>query len=473
MRFAAFLLAALLLSSSAGAAPRTVAHDGIHKIQHVVIIMQENRSFDSYFGSYPGADGIPMSSGVPIACIPNVNGRPCVRPYHDTSDQDAGGPHGAKAADRDIDGGKMDGFIRVMAGAPNMGGCPTDIPTCIVKGHESTVVGYHTAQEIPDYWTYAKDFVLQDHLFAPVRSWSLPAHLFMVSEWAGRCKTIGDPMSCVADRQYNQRHELPPDLLLPRYRMAGRPSYAWTDLTYLLHAHHVSWGYYVMDGFEPDCDGDQRSCNLTPQSARTPGIWNPLPHFTDVKADSELGNIKDTSLFFQDVADGTLPSVVWLAPSNRYSEHPPALVSTGQAYVVGIINAIARSKYWNSTAIFLSWDDWGGFYDHVPPPDVNFFGYGLRVPGLVISAYAREGYIDHQLLSHDAYVKFIEDDFLDGQRLDPRTDGRADPRRSVAENAPQLGDLRDDFDFSQPPRPPVILSGGVQGPYKPGYTGVP
>ena len=141
--------------------------------------------------------------------------------------------------------------------------------------------------------------------------------------------------------------------------------------------------------------------------------------------------------------------MAWLTPGNRYSEHPPGRISAGQAYVTGVINAVMRSPYWDSTAIFLSWDDWGGFYDHVAPPNVNFFGYGLRVPGLVISAYARKGYIDHQTLSHDAYVKFIEDDFLGGQRLDPKTDGRPDPRETVAENAPQLGDLRNDFDFAQ------------------------
>ena len=87
--------------------------------------------------------------------------------------------------------------------------------------------------------------------------------------------------------------------------------------------------------------------------------------------------------------------------------------------------------------------------------------------------FAREGYVDHQTLSHDAYVKFIEDDFLGGRRLDPKTDGRPDPRESVAESAPQLGDLRNDFDFTQPPRAPVILEGGIEPPYKPGYTGPP
>ena len=122
-----------------------------------------------------------------------------------------------------------------------------------------------------------------------------------------------------------------------------------------------------------------------------------------------------------------------------------------------LINSIMRSPCWDSTAIFLSWDDWGGFYDHVMPPNIDENGYGMRVPGIVISPYSRPGYIDHQQLSHDAYLKFIEDDFLGGARLDPATDGRADRRPDVREEAPGLGDLQADFDFSQPPRPPLLL----------------
>jgi phospholipase C len=144
-------------------------------------------------------------------------------------------------------------------------------------------------------------------------------------------------------------------------------------------------------------------------------------------------------------------------PNSRVSEHPPALVSAGQTYVTGLINAIMRSPDWSNTAIFLSWDDWGGFYDHVAPPAVDANGFGLRVPGIVISPYARRGVIDHQILSHDAYVKFIEDDFLGGARLDPATDGRPDPRPDVRENNPLAGNLLSDFNFSQPPGPPVIL----------------
>ncbi len=112
---------------------------------------------------------------------------------------------------------------------------------------------------------------------------------------------------------------------------------------------------------------------------------------------------------------------------------------------------------WNSTAIFLSWDDWGGFYDHVVAPAVDQNGYGLRVPGIVISPYAKRGFIDHQTLSSDAYLKFIEDDFLGGARLDPATDGRPDRRPDVRENQPVLGNLEQDFNFSQPPRAPVLL----------------
>ena len=122
----------------------------------------------------------------------------------------------------------------------------------------------------------------------------------------------------------------------------------------------------------------------------------------------------------------------WVIPDDAHSEHPPSgHIDRGQAYVTRLVNAIMRSPDWSSTAIFLAWDDWGGFYDHVKPPQVDENGYGLRVPALVISPYAKRGFIDHQTLSFDAYLKFIEDDFLGGQRLDPLTDGRPDPRPTV------------------------------------------
>ena len=198
-------------------------------------------------------------------------------------------------------------------------------------------------------------------------------------------------------------------------------------------------------------------CNQPEQKVKVPGIWNPLPGFDTVKQDGQLGNIQDIANFSLAAKNGTLPAVSWVVPNGTNSEHPPALVSTGQAYVTGLIDAVMRGPDWDSTAIFLSWDDWGGFYDHVVPPHVDQNGYGLRVPGIVISPYAKQGYIDHQTLSFDAYLKVIEDDFLNGQRLDPKTDGRPDPRPMVREDVSVLGNLLNDFDFSQTPRPPLVL----------------
>ena len=209
---------------------------------------------------------------------------------------------------------------------------------------------------------------------------------------------------------------------------------------------------------EPDCENDAAlSCAPVRQNSTTPGIWNPLPYFDTVRNDGELTNVQSVTNFYAQAKQGTLPAVSWVVPSGAVSEHPPSSVSAGQSYVTSLVNAVMRSPDWSSSAIFVSWDDWGGFYDHVAPPRVDQNGYGLRVPALVISPYARKGRVDHQTLSFDAYDKFIEDVFLGGQRLDPATDGRPDPRPTVRENVTILGDLNADFDFSQPPRPPSLL----------------
>jgi phospholipase C len=426
---------------------------GIHKIRHVVVIMQENRSFDSYFGTFPGADGIPMSNGEPIVCVPDPATQACVRPYHDSADRNSGGPHGHMNGVKDIDGGAMDGFIDQAQLGRNLA-CRrhVDAPECSLTPKQPDVMGYHDEREIPNYWTYARHFVLQDHMFQPDLSWSLPAHLFTVSAWSARCSVPGDASSCV---NAVEDPGSPPGE--PQNHTGVIPDYAWTDVTFLLHKHHVSWRYYVANGSEPDCEDDAMLCKSVPQSSKTPGIWNPLPYFDTVREDGQLYNIKSLSHFFAAARQGKLPAVSWIVPSQKVSEHPPALVSDGQAYVTRLVNAIMRSRDWKSTAIFITWDDWGGFYDHVPPPQVDENGYGLRVPGIVISPYARHGYIDHHTYSFDAYLKFIEDDFLAGERLDPLTDGRPDPRPDVREDARVLGNLVADFDFSQQPRAPLIL----------------
>ncbi len=428
---------------------------GIHKIKHVIIVMQENRSFDSYFGTYPGADGIPMKNGVPTVCVPSRGGG-CTRPYHDTADVNGGGPHGEENAVADVDHGKMDGFV-IQHELARSGCHNVNDPACSATGAPD-VMGYHTAAELPNYWTYAKDFVLDDHMFEPVKSWSLPDHLYLVSAWSAKCRNRS-PMSCVTN--------IVGPYGVIRFQQAvhselttGKTSIdlAWTDITWLLFVHHVSWAYYVQAGVQPDCTVDSaETCAAIKQNSQTPGIWNPLPLFGDVQADHQLHNVQDLGRYFAAAKAGTLPAVSWVTPSGPDSDHPPAGIHRGQAYVTSIVNAAMKSPDWSSTAIFLAWDDWGGFYDHVVPPAVDQNGYGLRVPAIVISPYAKKGFIDHQTLSSDAYLKFIEDDFLGGGRLNPLTDGRPDSRPDVREDEPVLGNLTEDFNFSQALRPPVLL----------------
>jgi phospholipase C len=409
---------------------RCLLASGIQTIQHVIIIMQENRSFDNYFGTYPGADGIPMDlHGNPtVYNIDPITGQK-VYPFHDTSVVNFDGLHSFGAAVADINGGKMDKFLAQARERQEEQG----VDLAVVPD----VMGYHTANEIPNYWAYAQNFVLQDHMFSPVLSWSLPSHEFLVSGWAATCSDPNNPMSCVND------------VAQPHVTVSkdNTPLFAWTDLTYLLSQNDVSWAYYFPKGGSAADPDDQAGL----------AFWNPLPHFTDVHQDDQLGNVRDSSLYFQAAANGTLPSISWVMPNQQESDHPVSGILTGQAWVTSVVNAAMQGPDWSSTAIFVSWDEWGGFYDNVAPPVVDSNGYGLRVPGLVISPWVKAGTIDHQTLSFDAYTKFIEDDFLGGQRLDPATDGRPDPRPDVREDASELGDLASEFEFSQTPLPPLVL----------------
>jgi phospholipase C len=505
-------------ATSSGSAQ--ISDVGIHKIRHVVMIVQENRSFDSYFGTYPGADGIPASGGRFTVCLPDPATGGCDRPFHDPSLVNGGGPHGQGAVIGDVDGGSMDGFV-AESETPGGRGCGGFAGVCSSLS-PSDVMGYHDAREIPNYWAYAENFVLDDHMFQSDASWSLPAHLFELSGWSAHCTRPGVAASCVNDDELGGyqttdiigvgargrraarrvtrlvrtarrrlkecryarsvpspagapaqtngrdrvamarcRRGVKDELAKRRAKIARQVAttynYAWTDITYLLHQHGVSWGYFITPGGQPDCEGGNANCSSSPFSVGTPDIWNPLPSFTDVKQDGQLDDIQNISHFLRDASAGTLPAVSWVVPDQRHSDHPPANIANGQAYVTNLINTVMEGPDWGSTAIFLVWDDWGGFYDHVVPPVVDQNGYGFRVPSLVISPYARPGFIDHQTLSFDAMNKFIEDDFLGGERLNPATDGRPDPRPDVRENAPQLGDLAADFNFNQSPLPPLIL----------------
>jgi phospholipase C len=451
---AASLALAIAIQGALGPAGAATEPRGIFKLDHLIFIVQENRSFDHYFGTYPGAEGLPIdpADGRPRACIPDpvLGGESCT--FHSHQQRAKGGPHDWEASAIGVNGGAMDGFIAALPRTERW--CiDRTAPECawsLGPKLQPDVMSWKDRREIPNYWTYADEFVLHDHMFAPADSWTLPAHLFLVSAWSASCPDPSDPMSCVSNKDLKADEE--------RWEYGEDPIYAWTDITWLMDRHDVSWGYYVAPGtcsFEA-CRAIERDVG---RSGNTPAAKNPLPGFTTLYETRQQEHIQTHDDFFRALEQGTLPSVSWVVPGNAVSEHPQSSrgIRAGQAYVTRLVNAVMQSEAWDSSAIFLTWDDWGGFYDHVPPPVVDQLGYGIRVPSLLISPYAKRGYIDGQTLSFDAYLKLIEDRFMGGERLDPVTLARPDSRPIVREEVEILGDLRAGFDFTQDPRPPLIL----------------
>jgi phospholipase C len=469
------LAAVVIHASDVRAATKHKPQAPPNPIQHVIIIMQENRSFDSYFGTFPGADGIPKHTCVPVD--PSMPQEGCVKPFHSQLDSDVGGPHRALDAQLDIDDGittaKMDGFVYALSLGAGRSSLRTEclsgtatrgcnVPTA--KSTDYDVMGYHDADEIPNYWAYAKQFVLQDRMFEGVRSYSLPAHIDLTSEWAAQCTDSNDVGTCYTssfDGRPKPQKELP-----------------WVNLPQLLDLHQVSWKYYLANGTEPDCEDGEMECEPQEQTKNSLSIWNSVHLYTWVKSQGKAyieQHNPDLEQFIVDVQNGTLPQVSWLIPSDTFSEHPPAGVTAGMEYVTSLVNAVMQSPYWQNTAIFITWDDWGGFYDHVAPPDVDtnagsypIQGFGLRVPGLMISAWANAGQIDHAVYDVDSYATFIEDLFTGGARLDPAQLGEPDNRPDIRDELTRvkfinghtggMGNLMSEFNFNQQPLPPMLLS---------------
>ena len=438
--------------ASAGGTPDTEAADGpsgptpvgIDKIENIIIIVQENRSFDHYFGTYKSPGGQPVA-GIPTkpdgsfaVCAPHPVLNKCLKPYHTTEDYNLGGPHGAKASDIDVAHGKMNGFIAAILTSPHGRKCVESprLNSCdrfTGPARQPDAMSFRNRGDIANYWEYADWGVLQDHMFAPVDSYSLPAHMFLVSGWAATCRT--GPMSCRSDRTPEG------------FR------YPWTDITYLLEEAGISWGYYVGNGTN-NC-ANWPNCKPSNPSQATPYNWNPVPGFVTVRENDQLGRVMPVRDFEEDLETGDIPQVSWIIPGAEDSEHPgKGSMRPGYRYVTQLVNDIGASPAWDTSAIFLTWDDWGGFYDHVRPNNVDALGYGIRVPGIVMGPYAREGWVQKETLSFDAYLKFIEDRFLNGARLDPATMSRPDSRPGVREEWNGLGDLQNAFDFDQVPRDP-------------------
>jgi phospholipase C len=392
---------------------------GLEKIEHFIFIMQENRSFDHYFGTYPGVDGVPMN-----VSFVDPNDGTSVSPYHDPNNINLGGPHSWDNAQADIDGGKMDGFlVQAYKGYDSTG---TPFVAGTEPGHNpKDVMSYHDYREIPNYWNYARLYVLQDRMFESVASYSLPAHLYMLAAQSG---------GYVASKG-----------------QAKPTTYNFTEITELLTSGKITWKYYVASGLQPDTD-DGHVVGSPSAQLQDPDIytlWNPLPAFPKVQNDPvQRANLQDVVQFYADAAAGKLSQVSWVIPSNAVSEHPPSGIKEGMAYVTGLVNSVMQGPNWNTSAIFISWDDWGGFYDHVPPPAVDQYGYGIRVPDLVVSPYAKQNFVDHNTYSFESWLRIVEERF---------------GVQSMTARDSLASDMMSAFDFTQKPRSGIILSPTTSG----------
>lgn len=388
------------LAAQAGTRQPTLP-PGMQKIKHVIWIIQENHSFDNYFGTYPKADGI-----LPGTCLPVLPGsKSCIKPFH----MPAGQPicdlsHEWVAAHADFDSGRMDGFVWAE-GTP-------------------FTVGYYDQRDIPNYWDYARHFTLADEFFSSLMGPSGPNHLYTVAGQSGGL--VVNAGLKAAEKLLDE-----PD------------GFTFATMVKLFTHANVSWKYYVETVPTP---AGVTTGGLNYPNPKKYNIWNPLPGFKAIRNNPALmSHLVDQKEYFQDLKQGTLPDVSWLVPADQDSEHPPepaAPVAQGMWYVTRLVNALMQSRYWQDSVIFLTWDDYGGFYDHVPPPEIDAYGYGPRVPTIVISPYARPGYISHYVYDFTSMLKFIELRF--GLPNLTTRDLRADP-------------MLDAFNFNQKPNPPLVI----------------
>lgn len=364
-------------------------------IKHLVVLMQENHSFDNYFGTYPGADGHPVGIKMPVD--PNNPDAGYVEPWHlgDSTITDLS--HSTSTFTEQLNGGKMNGFVSAL-NRRNQDG--------------RIAMGYYDDRDIPYYWNLADNYVLFDRFFSSARDGSFANHMYWV---AG--------VSPVAERGRKLSDAL-----------AGTPT-----IFDRLEESGISWKFYVQN-YDPTIT--YRNLGEIGNRA-SQVVWVPLLNFDRFLDDPKLSShIVDLSQYYIDAREGTLPAVAYIIPSGA-SEHPPQNPATGQRFVKNLIQELMRSSAWSSSAFILLYDDWGGWYDHVKPPMVDQYGYGPRVPGLLVSAYARKGYIDSTELDFTSILKFIEENW----EVAP-----------LAERDAKANNFLSAFDFTQAPRAATFVS---------------
>ena len=381
-------------------------------IEHFIYLMQENHSFDNYFGTYPGADGIP-----PNTCMPEDPTDPsdtkCIEPFHLGTRPVEDLDHNLITHERQFRDGQMDGFVYAFRQEGKDG---------------ELTMGHYDDRDLPFYWNIADEYVLFDRFFTSAKGGSVRNHMFQVTGRAG----VSDP------------------------RKDAIPAEGWGDIPTIfdrLQEQGISWKFYVQN-YDPNVTFRDRGTG--DKSAQV--VWVPLLAYARYLDDPELSSrIVNLDQYFVDLANNELPAVSFMVPSGA-SEHPPGSILAGQRFIKGLINALMQSDAWESSAFLWTYDDWGGWYDHVPPPIVDDWGYGFRAPALLVSPYAKRGYIDSTVLDFTSGLKFIEENW----DLEPLT-----TRDAGANN------FLDAFDFSQPPREPRIIPSTrdvpeVRVPWRPG-----
>jgi phospholipase C len=373
--------------------------EGIQKIQHIVFLIKENRSFDHYFGTFPGADGATsgkISSGrtVPLTHAPDVT------PY------DLG--HSWRDAIIAIDGGRMSKFDQIISGS--------------IDGYMLPYTQFYES-DIPNYFAYGRNFVLADRMFSSMAGNSFPNHLFTVAAQDGG--SLDNPHSTKGNWGCDSDEEQ----TVPVAHADGSitvepPCFDFQTLSDSLETAHISWKYYAPS---KDQFGYQFSTLDAIRHIRFGPLW-------------QAKVVPDTQ-FADDARNGRLPAVSWLV-TGFADEHPPLSTCKGENWSVQQLNAVMQGPDWNSTVVFITWDDFGGFYDHVPPPHQGNYGLGPRVPLLIISPYARKGYISHTQYDFSSFLKFAERRYnlpqlADGDRL--------------------ANDMLDSFDFNAAPQPSLLL----------------
>jgi phospholipase C len=395
--------------SSNAQMPEIQQSTNANPIDHIVIIIQENHTFDNYFGTYPGANGIPKNICMPLDHN-NADGG-CIKPFLSTDVTPDDMQHGYLSSKIAHDDGKMDGFM-------------------LAESENNHTMSYYDNKTIPYYWDLAKHYVLADNFFSSVLSYSLPNHWYAI---AGQAPTASiyhalaqKPQAATDNEKQIQKEYLREANHTRTIADVFMNRTAGTSITWKYYYHKINVGGYK-DAIR---DGD------------TYDFWNPFAAKSSSYTERYASHFVSRDQIFDDLNNGTLPQVSWVIPKDNLSEHPPHDIRHGMDWVVHVVDSIMASPYWKNTAIIVTWDDYGGFYDHVRPPSIDKYGLGFRIPAIIISPYAKSGYIDHTQYQFESILKFIEWRF----------------------NMPSLNDrdrnannLLNAFDFSQKPTPPHII----------------